>query len=178
MCWCQPFTGLGAPHWKPEVRAALLGMSRGTGKPEICRAALESIAFPMWRGVACDGEGQRSEAERPYAWMAERRRGTCLMQIQADCVGVEVTRPSCLETTALGDGLLCGIASGVLEGPGGVGRVARGGAQIHSSDEDVGVDWDQLESRGGDGGFLSLMANGQASQGDWLLFSFTGANLA
>ncbi|MGJ8725741.1 MAG: glycerol kinase GlpK [Roseibacillus sp.] len=134
------FTGLGAPHWDPETRAALLGMSRGTGKPEVCRAALESIAFQcgeVLRAMEKDS-GVKLKTLRVDGGAA---RGNLLMQIQADCVGVKVARPSCLETTALGAACFAGLQVGFwkdlaeLEGLLGVERE-------FVPQEEVGVDWD------------------------------------
>ena len=135
------FTGLGAPHWKPEARAALLGMSRGTGKAQICRAALESIAFQcgeVLRAMEKDS-GVKLKTLRVDGGAA---RGNLLMQIQADCVGVEVVRPSCLETTALGAACFAGLKVGFwkdlaeLEGLLGVER-------MFTPEEEVAIDWEQ-----------------------------------
>ena len=135
------FTGLGAPHWKPEARAALLGMSRGTGKAQICRAALESIAFQC-------GEVLRAMEKDSGVDLKTLRvdggasQGNLLMQIQANCVGVEVVRPSCLETTALGAACFAGLQVGFwkssteLKGLLGIERE-------FSPQEEVGVDWEQ-----------------------------------
>ena len=135
------FTGLGAPHWEPEARAALLGMSRGTGKPEVCRAALESIAFQcgeVLRAMEKDS-GVKLKTLRVDGGAAQ---GDLLMQIQADCVGVDVVRPSSLETTALGAACFAGLQVGFwkdlaeLEGLLGVERE-------FSPHKEVGVDWEQ-----------------------------------
>lgn len=105
------FTGLGAPHWKPEVRAALLGMTRGTGKPEICRATLESIVFQC--GEVLQAMERDSETKLTMLRVdGGAAKGDLLMQLQADCVGVATHRPDCLETTALGAACFAGLQVG------------------------------------------------------------------
>lgn len=105
------FTGLGAPHWDPAARASLLGMSRGTGKAEICRAALESIAFQC--GEVLEAMEKDSGVELSLLRVdGGATRGDLLMQLQANLVGKTVARPSCLESTALGAACFAGLAVG------------------------------------------------------------------
>ena len=102
------FTGLGAPHWDPHARGALVGLTRGTTKAHIARAALESIAFQSAEVLEAM---QKDSGER----LAELRvdggaaRNDLLMQFQADLLGVPVVRPRILETTALGAAYLAGL---------------------------------------------------------------------
>ncbi len=108
------FTGLGAPHWDPYARGAILGITRGTGKAHIARAALEAIAFSSTELL------QTMSAELPTP-ITELRvdggasRNDLLMQMQADFSGIPVERPCNTETTALGAAYLAGITSGVWE---------------------------------------------------------------
>ncbi len=103
------FTGLGAPYLDPYARGSLFGLSRGTKKAHIARAALESIAFQvadLAHAMAQDS-GQNLTVLRVDG-------GACkndfLMQFQADILDCVVERPSCLELTALGAAYLAGLA--------------------------------------------------------------------
>jgi glycerol kinase len=105
------FTGLGAPYWDPQARGAIVGLSRGTGRAHIARAALEAIAFQ-----SCD---VLSAMERDAgAALIELRvdggasANNLLMQFQADLLGVPVVRPVVTETTALGVAYLAGLGAG------------------------------------------------------------------
>ncbi|TRO97050.1 glycerol kinase GlpK [Glycocaulis profundi] len=108
------FTGLGAPHWRPEARAALYGMSRGTGRAEIARAALDSVCWQtadLLRAMRADG-----------AKVAELRidggmaANTAFARRMADLCGVAVTRPVNTETTAWGAAFLAGLGAGLFSG--------------------------------------------------------------
>jgi len=102
------FTGLGAPYWDPNARGTILGLTRGTTKAHIARAALESIAFQSAEVLEAM---QKDSAEK----LAELRvdggasANDLLMQFQADLLGVPVVRPRVLETTALGAAYLAGL---------------------------------------------------------------------
>lgn len=109
------FTGLGAPYWRPEARAAILGLSRGSTRAHIARAALESIAYQstaLLQAMARDMGKPLSELRVDG--------GACvnnlLMQCQADLLGIPVVRPAVIETTALGAAYLAGLACGVHAG--------------------------------------------------------------
>jgi glycerol kinase len=105
------FVGLGAPYWRPDVRGALLGLTRGTTRAHIARAALESLAFQtrdVVEAMARDA-GRRIRVLRVDGGAAAN---DWLMQYQADLLGVAVERPKVVETTALGAGLLAGLAVG------------------------------------------------------------------
>ena len=105
------FAGLGAPHWDPYARGILIGITRGTTRAHIARAALEGIAFQ----VADVLHAMESDAK---IRLRELRvdGGACannlLMQFQADLLGVPVVRPRIAETTALGAAYLAGLAVG------------------------------------------------------------------
>ncbi|MFP4283535.1 MAG: glycerol kinase GlpK [Opitutales bacterium] len=105
------FAGLGAPHWDPYARGAAFGMTRGTNRAHLCRAALEAIGFQV-------GDLARAQVEDSGIALKELRvdGGACrsepLMQFQADLLQCEVIRPESVETTALGAAYLAGLAVG------------------------------------------------------------------
>ena len=105
------FSGLGARHWDPYARGTLLGLTRGSGRAEIARAALESIALQSHDVLRL----MERESGLP---MSELRvdggaaANDLLLQIQADLLQVSVGRPANLETTALGAAALAGLAAG------------------------------------------------------------------
>jgi glycerol kinase len=105
------FVGLGAPYWRSDVRGALLGLTRGTTREHIARAALESLAFQS-RDLT---EAMARDARRPLTTLrvdGGAAANDWLMQYQADVLGVTVARPRVIETTALGAGLLAGLGVG------------------------------------------------------------------
>lgn len=111
-CYVVPaFTGLGAPYWDPYARGTIVGLTRGTNKAHIVRATLESIALSV-----CDV----MDAMRKDAGLSMRSLkadgGACannlLMQMQADFLDMPVSRPECVESTALGAAYLAGLAVG------------------------------------------------------------------
>ncbi|MFI6907518.1 FGGY family carbohydrate kinase [Nonomuraea sp. NPDC050394] len=103
-------TGLGAPHWNPEARGLITGITRGTTRAHLVRATLEAIAFEVRdvvevmggpvAGLKADGGASGNDL---------------LMQVQADQLGVPVERPVIQETTALGAAFLAGLGSGVWD---------------------------------------------------------------
>jgi glycerol kinase len=110
------FVGLGAPYWRPDVRGAILGLTRGTTRAHLARAALESLAFQtrdVFDAMARDA-GKRVTILRVDGGAATN---DWLMQYQADVLGVAVERPKVVETTALGAGLLAGLAVGLWRSP-------------------------------------------------------------
>jgi len=111
------FTGLGAPHWDGHARAALLGMTRGSQRAHIARAALEAIAFQV-----CDVFDAMARdsgiALRELRVDGGASRNDLLMQLQADLLGVPVLRPTTTETTALGAAYLAGLAGGLWQDAG------------------------------------------------------------
>jgi glycerol kinase len=105
------FAGLGAPHWDPYARGAILGITRGTTAGHLARAALESIAFQVADLL------DAMHADSGIALKELRVDGGAagndmLMQVQADLLGVPVVRPAVTETTALGAAYLAGLAIG------------------------------------------------------------------
>lgn len=105
------FAGLGAPHWDAYARGTLVGLTRGTTKAHIARAALEGIAFQ----VADVLDAMREDAGLPIEELrvdGGAAANDLLMQFQADIIGVPVVRPKVIETTALGAAYLAGLSSG------------------------------------------------------------------
>lgn len=107
------FTGLGAPHWNMYARGMLVGVTRGTEKGHIVRAALESIAYQsrdLLEAMAVDAGG------RPLSLRVDggASANELLMQFQADIMGIPIIRPSVSETTALGAALLAGLGTGLF----------------------------------------------------------------
>jgi len=102
------FTGLGAPHWDPEARGAIFGLTRGSSRAHIARAALESIAFQSAEVL----EAMQKDSGKALKELRVDGGATAndlLMQFQADILGVPVVRPKVLETTALGAAYLAGL---------------------------------------------------------------------
>ena len=109
------FAGLGAPDWDGHARGTLVGMTRGTGKAHIARAALEAIALQ----TADVFEAMGQDAGVPLRELrvdGGASRNDLLMQMQADYLGVPVLRPALTETTAFGAAGLAGLASGLWAG--------------------------------------------------------------
>jgi len=107
----QGFVGLGAPHWDQYATGAIIGLTRGTGKAHIARAALEAIAFRSMEVI------QTMVLDSGIALNELRVDGGAavndlLMQIQADSINTVVVRPQVTETTALGAAYLAGLATG------------------------------------------------------------------
>lgn len=108
------FVGLGAPHWDQHARATILGMTRGTTRAHIARAAVEAIAYQSAELLAAmqkDADCAVTEIRADGG----AARNDLLMQFQADLLGVAVVRPRVLETTALGAAYLAGLAVGYWE---------------------------------------------------------------
>jgi glycerol kinase len=117
-------TGLGAPHWDPDARGLICGLTRGSSAAHIARATLEGIAFQiaeLAQAMANDaGAGLKRLRVDGGASM-----NALLMQFQADLLGVDIDRPSCVETTALGAAYLAGLAVGVFNDTSAVAKVHR-----------------------------------------------------
>ena len=107
-------TGLGAPHWDPYARGALLGLTRGSTKAHLVRAALESMCYQTADVVSAmaNDSGVTSSADRPLRADGGAAVNGFLMQFQADLLGVPVEVPRVSETTALGAAYLAGLATG------------------------------------------------------------------
>ena len=107
------FTGLGAPWWDPEARGALLGMTRGTGPAEICRAALESVCFQTLDLLDAMQADWQQEAETVLRVDGGMVTSDWTMQRLADILQSPVDRPVIAETTALGAAWLAGSRAGI-----------------------------------------------------------------
>lgn len=118
------FTGLGAPYWNPDVRGAIFGLTRGTRKEHLIRAALESIAYQtadVFEAMA------RVVGKRPPFLKVDggAAANDYLMQFQADLLGVPVLRSDMTESTAWGAAKLAGVGSGFWKDVGTIDRVRR-----------------------------------------------------
>ena len=110
------FTGLGAPYWDMHARGAIVGLTRGSGRNQIIRATLDSIAYQtrdVIEAMDCDGYTSVTELRADGGASANNH----LMQFQADLLGIPVVRPRLLETTAAGAAFLAGLGSGFWRGP-------------------------------------------------------------
>ena len=107
------FTGLGAPYWAPDCRGAVFGLTRGSGRAEFARAALESVAFQtrdLWEAMRADGAGAEDTVLRVDGGMVA---SDWTMQRLSDVLGAPVDRPVMAETTALGAAWLAGMRAGI-----------------------------------------------------------------
>ncbi len=110
--WFVPaFVGLGAPHWDSAARGLLIGLTRGTKRGHIARAALESMVWQT-RGVLDAMQHDSGVALKALKVDGGATSNNLLMQLQADALGVPVRRPAVQETTALGAAYLAGLAVG------------------------------------------------------------------
>jgi len=105
------FVGLGAPHWDMYARGTLVGLTRGSGRSQVVRAAVESIAYQVTDVL----DAMVADSGLPLAEIrvdGGAAANNFLAQFQADIAGVEVSRPKTLETTALGAAYLAGLGIG------------------------------------------------------------------
>lgn len=105
------FTGLGAPYWKAEAKGIITGLTRGAGRNHIVRATVESLAYQVYDLV----EVMKQDSGIPVLALKTDGGASAndfLLQFQADLLGTNVHRPSCIETTALGAAYLAGLAVG------------------------------------------------------------------
>jgi glycerol kinase len=106
------FAGLGAPHWRPDARGSITGLTRGTTRAHVARATLEGIALQnvdILRAMERDS-GRALTLLKVDGGAAANN---LLMQFQSDVLGVEIVRPALVETTALGAAFLAGLGTGV-----------------------------------------------------------------
>jgi glycerol kinase len=130
------FTGLGAPHWDPEARGAILGLTLGANRAHIVRAALEAVAnqtFELQRAFAADG----------ISWSSLRIDGGMsangfLAQDLADVLALVVERPANIETTALGAAMLAGLGAGLFASLDEAASAVRG--EVTTFEPDMGTD--------------------------------------
>jgi glycerol kinase len=105
-------TGLGAPHWDPYARGTIFGLTRGTTKAHIARAALDAIAFQVRDVVGAISEDTQNKLTSLHV-DGGAAVNDLLMQLQANCLGIPVIRGKNLESTGLGAAFLAGIGSGI-----------------------------------------------------------------
>jgi glycerol kinase len=105
-------TGLGAPHWDPDAKGTILGITRGTTKNHLARATLDAIAFQVRDLVTAISADTKI---KPTSLRVDggAAKNNLLMQLQANCLGVPVIRGMDLESTALGAAFLAGLGAGV-----------------------------------------------------------------
>jgi glycerol kinase len=108
------FVGLGAPYWRSDVRGAIFGLSRGTRKDHVVRAALESMAYQS-RDVLAAMEADSGIPLKELRADGGAIANNFIAQFQSDMLGVPVLRPCVGETTALGAAYLAGLAVGFWE---------------------------------------------------------------
>jgi glycerol kinase len=145
------FTGLGAPYWDPEARGAIVGLTRGSNRAHVARAALEAIAFQsadVLRAMERDSGQPLIELRVDGGASANN----LLMQFQADLLGVPVLRPVITETTALGAAYLAGLGAGYWRSEAEVAgnwRVDRRFEPMHSRDwaQQRQASWSQAVER-------------------------------
>ncbi|MEZ4380499.1 MAG: glycerol kinase GlpK [Nannocystaceae bacterium] len=139
-------TGLGAPHWRPHARGLIAGITRGTGRAHIARAALEGIALQI-TDLLTAMAGDLGAPLKTLKVDGGAAANDLLMQMQADLLGVPLERPTILETTALGAIFLAGL-----------------GAGIWSSTDEVSATWalDRSFTPGGDPEKLAALKQGWA----------------
>ena len=115
-------TGLGAPHWRPEAKGFLTGITRGTSGGHVARAALEGIAFQIHDLV----RAMEQDLGRPIKALkvdGGAARNDLLLQFQADVLGSSIVRPRITSTTALGTALLAGLTVGLFASQGVIKKV-------------------------------------------------------
>jgi glycerol kinase len=106
-------TGLGSPHWDPYARGTIVGLTRGSGRAHLARAALEAIAYQTVDAVRAMEDGAGIEPLRELRADGGATANRWLMQFQADVLGVAVLVPEVSETTALGAAYLAGVGVGL-----------------------------------------------------------------
>ncbi len=110
------FAGLGSPWWDPYARGTIVGLTRGTGRAEISRAVVESMAYQT-RDVVDAMSNASGQALSELRVDGGASVMDLLLQLQSDQLGVPVTRPTNQETTALGAAYLAGLAESVWDSP-------------------------------------------------------------
>jgi glycerol kinase len=128
------FTGLGAPHWQPDARGAILGLGRDTGPAELVRAALESVAYQTWDLLAAMADdGVHPTVLKVDGGMSANN---WLMQFLADITTLTIQRPEVMETTALGVAYLAGLHTGLFESLESISAQRRCHQQFHPAMKD------------------------------------------
>jgi glycerol kinase len=139
-CFLVPaFTGLGSPWWDPYARGTIVGITRGTGRGQLARAVLESMSLQT-RDVVLAMSGASGHPIRALKADGGAAANDLLLQLQADDLGVPVSRPAIQETTALGAAYLAGLAEGVWSSPGDIAANWRLDARFEPRDEPAAAD--------------------------------------
>jgi glycerol kinase len=130
------FVGMGAPYWDPEVRGAILGITRGTCQEHIVRAGLESVAFQTLDLIQAM---QRDAGRSIRSVRVDGGASTngFLMQFQSDILGLPLVRPLIFETTALGAAFAAGLAAGLWESRERLGEIWKADAIFEPSMTEV-----------------------------------------
>ena len=140
------FTGLGAPYWDMSARGSILGLTRGTGRDHIIRAALESIVYQTEDVLAamqedmkthCGAEAFGREGITSLKVDGGASDNRLLMQFQSDISGIPVTRPATAEATAWGAAALAALAVGFFETPADTLATREGGFEYTPDMDDV-----------------------------------------
>ena len=134
-------TGLGAPHWDPDTRGTLFGITRGTTRAQIARATLEAIAFQV-RDLAIAMTSDTSTALTQLRVDGGAAANNLLMQLQANCLGGAVIRGKNLESTGTGAAFLAGLGSGLWSSM----EQLRSAFEVDRVFEPMAFDSSQLES--------------------------------
>ena len=108
------FSGLGAPWWDAYARGTIIGITRGTNKYHIIRATLESMAYQTADVIELMQSSTGIEVKKINV-DGGASQNNLLISFQSDITGIEIERPKCIETTALGAAYLCGLALGVYK---------------------------------------------------------------
>jgi glycerol kinase len=120
------FVGLGAPYWDSDAKGAIVGITRGTTREDIVRAALDSIAYQV-RDVIVAMEGDTGHRIRELRADGGAVSNPYLMQFQADLLDRPVVLPKIAETTAMGAAMLAGLAVGVWKSAAALDKLRQGG---------------------------------------------------
>lgn len=124
-------TGLGGPHWRPEARGVITGLTRGTTKAHIARATLEAMALQN-ADLLLAMEKDTKKKLKMLRVDGGASRNDLLMQIQSDYLGIKVERPVIFETTAFGAALLSGLGSGLFKSLDEIKSIWQKQAEFHS----------------------------------------------
>ncbi|HEY7890466.1 MAG TPA: glycerol kinase GlpK [Steroidobacteraceae bacterium] len=115
------FTGLGAPYWDPDARAAIMGITRATGRGEIARAGLDSVVYQTHDLIAAmAADGARTQVLKVDGGMAQN--GLFLQRL-ADVLGLSILRPRITESTAFGAACLAGLGCGIYRSVADIARL-------------------------------------------------------
>jgi len=145
------FAGLGAPHWRPEARGIITGLTRGSSKAHIARACLEGIALQN-HDLLKAMERDSGRALGTLKVDGGAAANDLLMQMQADVLRTTIVRPEVIETTALGAASLAGLGAGVWKSKSGIARVWREQRRFEPTGDRERVDealarWNQAVAR-------------------------------